>query len=121
MPDRKSLVFTLWLTSLVALLASILLAPVPTSAFITVTSQPDCPHRHCSLCPGPSTSSFSAAMATDVVRQVTALPFEIEEQDRTDILDEPRVAFLVLSFFRKDLDRKVIAPRSILSLYPLRC
>jgi hypothetical protein len=60
-------------------------------------------------------------MATEPVLQGNALPSEDEEQDGADALDEPRVAFLIPSSFRKVPDRQSIAPRSILSLYPLRC
>ena len=60
-------------------------------------------------------------MATDAVLQVDALPSENEEQDRADALDGPRVSFLIPYSFRKVSDRQFIAPRSILSLYPLRC
>jgi hypothetical protein len=36
-------------------------------------------------------------------------------------MEEPRVSFLIPWSFRKVPDRQSIAPRSILSLYPLRC
>ena len=62
-----------------------------------------------------------AAMATETVLRVNALPYENEEQDRANALDEPRVYFLIPCSFRKVPDRQLIAPRSILSLYPLRC
>ncbi|MBV8265463.1 MAG: hypothetical protein JO252_03870 [Planctomycetaceae bacterium] len=121
MPDRKSLVSTLWLTSSLALLASVLVAPIRTSGFITVSSRPDCLRRNVAPPPGQSTTRLSAAMATDAVLQVNALPSENEEQDRADALDEPRVSFLIPCSFREVPDRQLIAPRSILSLYPLRC
>lgn len=121
MPDRKSLVSTLWLTSSLALLASVLVAPIRTSGFITVSSRPDCLRRNVAPPPGQSTTRLSAAMATDVVLQVNALPSENEEQDWADALDEPRVSFLIPCSFREVPDRQLIAPRSILSLYPLRC
>ena len=60
-------------------------------------------------------------MATDAVLQVNALPSEDEEQDRFDALDEPRVSFLIPHSFPKVPDSQLIAPHSILSLYPLRC
>ena len=119
MPDRKSLVFTLCLTSSLALLASVLVAPIRTSGF--VSSRPDSLRRNFILPPGQLTPRLSAAMATDAVLEVNALPSENEEQDRADALDEPRVSFLIPCSFRKVPDRQLIAPRSILSLYPLRC
>ena len=121
MPDRKSLVSTLWLTSALALLASVLVAPIRTSGFITVSSRPDCLRRNFALPPGQPTTRLGAAMATDADQQVNALPSEEEEQDRAEALDEPRVSFLIPCSFRKVPDRQSIAPRSILSLYPLRC
>jgi hypothetical protein len=121
MPDRKSLVFTLWLTSSLALLASVLIVPIRTSGSASVSSQPDCLRRNFALPPGHPTIQISAAITTDAVLEVDALPSESEEQDRADALDEPRVSFLIPCSFRKVPDRQPIAPRSILSLYPLRC
>ncbi len=116
MPDRKSFLSTLWLTSL---LASVLIAPIWTSGF--VSSQPDGLRRNFALPPGQPTTRLAAAMATDALQQVNALRCEDEEQDRADALDEPRVSFLIPCSFRKVPDRQLIAPRSILSLYHLRC
>jgi hypothetical protein len=120
MPDRKSLVSTLWLTSSLALLASVLV-PIRTSGSVCVSCRPDCLPHNFARPPGQPTTRLSAAMATDAVLQVNALPSENEEQDRADPLDEPRVSFLIPCSFRKVSDRQLIAPRSILSLYPLRC
>ena len=75
MPDRKSLVSTLWLTSSLALLASVLVAPIRTSGFVSVSSRPDCLRRNFALAPGQPTTRLSAAMATDAVLQVNALRF----------------------------------------------
>jgi hypothetical protein len=121
MPDRKGLVSTLWLTSSLALLASVLVAPIQTSGFVAVSSRPECLFRNFALPPGHLPAHLSAATATDSVLQMKALPTEDEEQDGADALDEPRVSFLIPSSFRKVFDRQSIAPRSILSLYPLRC
>ena len=121
MPDRKSLVSMLWLMSTLALLASVLVAPIRASESVTVSSQPDYFRRNFALPPGQPTTHLSAAMTTDAVLPVNALPFENEEQERADPLDEPRVSFLIPCSFRKVPDRQLIAPRSILSLYPLRC
>jgi hypothetical protein len=127
MPDRKSLASTLRFTSSLALVAALLAAPIRTSGFVSVSSRPGCLRRNFALPPGQPTTRLSAAMATDAVRQVHALPSEkalrseYEEQDRADPLDEPRVSFLIPCSFGKVLDRQLIAPRSILALYPLRC
>ena len=111
MPDRKSLVSTLWLASSLALLASVLVEPIRTSAFVSVSSRPDCVRRNFALPPGQPTTRVGAAMATDDVLQVNALPSENEEQDGADPLDEPRVSFLIPSSFRKVPDRQLTGPR----------
>jgi hypothetical protein len=121
MPDRKSLVSTLCHASSLALLAWVLVAPIQTSGFVSLSSRPDCLRRNFALPPGQPTTRLSAAMATDAVLEVNALASEDEEQDRAEALDEPRVSFLILCSFRKGPHRQLIAPRSILSLYPLRC
>jgi len=121
MPDRKYLVSTLCLTSSLVLLASVLIAPIRTPGFITVSSRPDYLRRNFAIPPGQPTTRLSAAMATDAVLQLNALLSEDEEQDRADPLDEPRVSFLIPYSFRKVPDRRLIAPGSIPSLYPLRC
>jgi hypothetical protein len=117
MPDRKCFVSTLWLSTGLALLASVLTAPIRTSGFVTVSSRPDCLRRNFALPPGQSMTRLSAAMAIDAVLGVNALPSETEEKDR----DEPRGSFLIPCSFRKVPDRQLVALRSILSLYPLRC
>ncbi|MGP0066756.1 MAG: hypothetical protein ACLQGP_24595 [Isosphaeraceae bacterium] len=121
MPDLKNLVSTLWFTCLLALLASVVVAPRRTSGFVTVSSRPDCLRRDFGLSPGRSTMRLSKAMATDAVLEVDAFASESKEQERAGALDEPRVSFLIPCSFRKLPDRHLIAPRSILSLYPLRC
>jgi hypothetical protein len=103
------------------LLASVLVVPIRTSEFVTVSSQPDCLRRDFGLPPGQSATRFSKAMATDAVLEVDALPSESEEQERADALDEPRVSFLIPCSFRKVPDRQFIDPHSVLTLYPLRC
>ena len=120
MPDRKSLVCTLWLTSSLSLLASVLAAPIQTSGFAAVSSRADCVRCDFAL-PSGQPTTLSAGMATDAVLKVSALPSENEEQDRVDPLDGPRVSFLIPCSFSKVPDRQLIGPRSILSLYPLRC
>jgi hypothetical protein len=121
MPDRKSLVTTLWLTSSLVLLASLLIAPIRTSGFVNISSRLDSLRRNLAPHPGQPTASFGAVKATDTVLEVDALPSENEEQDRADTLEPPRVSFLIPWTFRKLPDRQSIASRSILSLYHLRC
>lgn len=121
MPDRKLLVSTLGLTSSLALLALMLVVPIRSLGFVTVSSRPDCLRSSFTLLPGQSTTHLGVASTTDAVRKMKALPSENEEEDGADALDEPRVSFLSLCSFRKVPHRQLIAPRSILSLYPLRC
>jgi len=117
MPVRKSLVSTLWLISALTVLA----APIRTSGFVNVSSQAESLCRHFDLPPAQPTTRLNAAMATDAVLEVDALPSEDEEQERPDALAEPRVSFLMPCSFHKLPDRRLIAPRSVLSHYPLRC
>jgi hypothetical protein len=121
MPDRKNLVPVLWLTSSLVLLAWVLVAPIRTSGFVAASSRPDSLRRDFVLPPVQPTTCLSAGMAPDAVLDLDALPSEDEEQDRPDALDEPRVSFLMPYSFRKVPDRQLVAPRSILSHYPLRC
>jgi hypothetical protein len=121
MPDRKSLVSALWLISSVALLASVLVTPIRTSKFVAVLSRLDSLRRNFDLPPGQPTARLREATATDTVLQLNALPSENEEEDRSDALDEPRISFLIPCSFRKVPERQLIAPPSVLSLYPLRC
>jgi hypothetical protein len=121
MPDRQSLVFTLWLTTSLALLASVLAAPIWTSGFITVSSRPDCLRRNFALSLGESASRLGPGMATDAVLEMNALAYENEEQDRADAPDDPGVSFLIPFSFPKARDLPLSAPRSIFSLFPLRC
>ena len=121
MRDRKSLVCMFWLTSSLTLLASLLVAPIRTSRFASVSYRPDCLSRTIALIPGELTTRLSAPMATYSLLQVNALRSENEEQDPADPLDEPRVTLRVPCSFCMAPDRQLIAPSSILSLYPLRC
>jgi hypothetical protein len=121
MPEPKRLVSMLWLTPVLALLASVLLEPIGTSVFVNVSSRPDCLRRDFALLPAQSQARLSAATITDDDLSVSAVASENEEQDRADPLDETRISFLIPCSFSKAPDRQSIEPRSILSLYPLRC
>ncbi len=122
MPDRRSLIPTLLVTCALALLASVVVAPIRTSGFVSVSSRVDCLRRNFALPECQPPARLTTGRATDTVLEVNALPAENEEQqDRADALDEPRVTFLLPYSFRKIPDRQLFAPRSILSLYPLRC
>src|SRR5262249_27770347 len=108
-------------TSSLALLALVLVEPIRLSGYVTVSSRPDCLRSDFTLPPGHPTTCLSAAMATDDVQKMKALPSVNEEEERGDALDESRAFFLRLYSFRKVPDRRLSASRSIPSLYPLRC
>jgi hypothetical protein len=121
MPDRKRLLSTLRLAFALALLALVVVASIQLSGLETVSSRPDGRRSDFTLPPGRSTACLDAATATDVDRKMKAFSSENEEEEGADALIEPRVSFLNLCSFRKVPDYQLIAPRSILSLYPLRC
>lgn len=123
MPDRKGLVLTLWLSALLAMLAAAASAPIVPHGPESVAASPESALRNLHLPPSRSTVCLNAAMATDAVVQVSALPTDIEEQEQdwAEALDETRVTFLLPCSFRKVVDRQSIVPRSILSHYPIRC
>ena len=121
MPDRKSLVSMLWFATSLALMASVMAEPVWMSGLVTASSRHDNLNRHFALPSGQPTTCLSAARTTNDVLQVNALPSENEEQDRPDAPDGSRASCLIPCSFRKIPDRPLIAPRSILALYPLRC
>ena len=120
MPDRSNLAATFWLASSLALLASVLVAPTRASVVI-VSSQSDCLRRNCTPSHGRPTPCLRAAVPTDDVPPVNALPAENEEQERADALDEPRVSLPIACSRRQVVDRRLITPRSIPPSYPLRC
>jgi hypothetical protein len=121
MPDRQSLLSALWLTTSLALLASVLATPMRTWGFTTVSSRSDCLRRNFAPPPGEATSRLSPAMVSDAVLERNALLYEEEEQDQADAPDDPRVSFLIPFSFPKARDLPLIAPGSIFSLLPLRC
>ncbi|WZO97743.1 hypothetical protein EP7_004791 [Isosphaeraceae bacterium EP7] len=124
MPDRKRLVFTLWLTSslvLLALLAFALVAPIRTSRSVNLSSRPDCLRRTLALPPGLATICRVAPVEIDDFLKLKAISSEDEEQDWTDVLAKSCDSFLIPWSFRNLPDRQPIARPSILSLYPLRC
>jgi hypothetical protein len=121
MLDRKSLVSTLWLACSLALLASVPVSPIRKSGFLTVPSGLEGSRLSFALPEFQPTAYLDAAMATDAVPEVDALPSEYEEQDRFGALDRFGASFRIPCSFPQITDRQAIAPRSIPSLYPLRC
>lgn len=118
MPDWKHLISTIGLTSLLAL---VLVVPIRSPGSVSDPSRPVCLNNSFAPPPSHSTARLGETSATDAVQKLKALPSENEGEEGADALDEPRVSFLSFRTFRKVPDRRLIAPRSILSLYPLRC
>jgi len=104
-----------------ALLALMLVAPIRSAGFAIVSARPGCLSSDFTLPLGQPTASISAAMATDAVWKMKALPSENDEEEGADALDESRASFLNLSSLRKVPDHQFIIPLSLISLYPLRC
>ena len=121
MPDRKHLVSTLRLTSSLALLALVLVVSVRLSGLVTPSPRPDSLRDDFTLAAGQPTTCLGAAMATDAVPKIKALPSENEEEEGANALVGPRASFPSFCSFRKIHGRQLIVPRSIPSLYPLRC
>ena len=121
MPDSKQSLPILRLTSLLALLVFMLVAPIQLVGLVSASSRPDCLQSDFTLPQGRHTASLSVTTATDAVWKMKALRSESEEEEGADALDESRVSFLKLSSSRKALDRHFITRQSIPSVYPLRC
>ncbi len=82
MPDRKSLACALWLTSLIALLASALFAPIRMSEFVSGSSRFDGLTRNFTLPPDQPTILVSARMATDTRTSRSVKPLFFERSAR---------------------------------------
>ena len=119
MPDRKTPFPMFWPGPVLALLAWVLIAPTwPTGAGPARVS---CAVM--SFCPpaNPQATSLGAAIPIDTLPQVNALPSEGEEQDQVDAPGEARLSFQIPGSFRTVAPLRLIVPRPIPSLYPLRC
>jgi hypothetical protein len=121
MPDRKHLVSTLKLTSSLALLALVLVVSVRLSGLVTPSPHPDSLRNDFTLAAGQPKTCLGAATTTDAVPKIKALPSENEEEEGVNALVGPRDSFPSFCSFRKIPGRRLIVPRSIPSLYPLRC
>ena len=121
MPDRKSLVRTLWLLALLASPAWIVVAPPHESEVVANSPRHD---NYCVRFARPQVqpaARLRAGIGDDDALDVGALAWEDEEQDRVDALGEPRPSFLVAHRFRNVPDRPLIDPPSTRSHYPIRC
>jgi hypothetical protein len=124
MSDRKRFGSTFWLRAsltLLAIAASLLVAPKQTWGGVALTSMPDCLRANFARRTVESTTLSSVYSAPDAVLQLKAIAPEDEEQNGEFALGESRLSFLMPWCFRKVTDRRLIAPSSILSLYHLRC
>jgi len=122
--NRKSFDSTLWLSAsltLLAIVASVLVAPLQTWGVVAVSSLPDCLRGNLAQRTVEPTILSSGLLAPDTVLQVKALASEDEKQRGDSALGESQVSFLMPWCFRKIPNRRLIAPPSILSLYHLRC
>lgn len=121
MSDRKELVSLSRLMPSLVLMALVLAAPVRSTKFVTVSQRAEGLSPNLALVPSQPMARLDAAVDTEFVMRVNALPSESEEQDWADALAEPRFSSPVPNSLPNALDRKPIASRSIPSLYPLRC
>jgi len=124
MSKRKSFDSTLWLRAsltLLAIVASLLVAPIRTWGVVAVSSLPDCLRGNFAQRTVEPTILSSELLAPHTVLQVKALASEDEKQRGESALGESRVSFLMPWCFRKVPNRRLIVPPSVLSHYPLRC
>jgi hypothetical protein len=124
MPDRRSFDSTLWLRALLTLLAivaSVQVAPTQTWGGAAVSSLHDCLQGNFAQRSVEPTILRSVSPAPDDVLQVKALAPEDEKQSWGFAPGESRVSFLMPWCFRTVPDRQLIASPSVLSLYHLRC
>jgi hypothetical protein len=121
MPDGKRRSFTLCLSASLMLLAAVLVAPIRVSGLVAAPSRPDCLRGIFIRPRGRHTSHLDRAKATRTARQPKAVACGNEEEDRTDAHPEAGVSVPLPRSFRRVADRPLIARRSLLSLYPLRC
>lgn len=123
MRDRKSLVPTVWISSTLALLASVLAAPILSAGFSALVVRPTCLRRNfalpCTESPARLALSATAASAPPATELSSAI--EREERDPLDLPRSFRTSFVlerpsgdVSPFHRSD-------PLPACSTYPLRC
>ena len=121
MPGRKSLADTLWLFSLLALLAWVLVAPNRKLGLATALSRPDLRLANFARPRAEPIARLGEGTADDALPGANFLAWEDEEQDRVEVLNEPRASFLITCSFRKVSARRALSPRLFLSTYPIRC
>jgi hypothetical protein len=122
MPSRQGLTSRLWLTTTLVLLVSVVISPLRIPGLAPVSSHLHRFRRNIALTPIQFRITICAPKSTDSAPQVKAILYDNEEEeDRVDALDERRVSHEIPHFFRKVSNRPLIARRSILSRYPLRC
>ena len=120
MLERQSLVFTLWLACLL-LLASTVLVPARAMGPAAASSSPDRLRLNFTPPPHQPPHCLTSAMEGESNPQAVAFSPENEEQDGSEARPEPRVSSLIPCAIQKISNLASIAPRSSLSLYPLRC
>lgn len=126
MAGRESFDSMLWLrTSLtfLAIAASVLVAPIQTWGSVPVSPLPDCPLGDDAQGTAKSISLSGVVLTSDAVLKEHAIASEDKDEDPRgeSALAESRIPFLLCWCFRKAPDRPLIALRSVLTLYHLRC
>ncbi len=124
MSDRKSFESTLWFRAsltVLAIVASVPVAPIQAWGGVAVSSLPDCLRGNFAQRTVEPTILSGVLLAPNAVLQMKALASEDEKQRGESAPGESRVSFLMPSCFRKVPDRRLIALPSVLSLYHLRC
>ena len=121
MPARQRHVSTLLIFGTLTLLATVAVAPVRNSGFVTAPTRSICLQVPVDLAINPLHESINAAAETAAVAQDDSLSLGEEEQDQTEPRDEPGIAWLVPSSLQNMPGRPPTALRSTQSHYPLRC
>lgn len=124
MADRKCFDSAAWapfLLTLLVLAAAVLVAPMPTWGFVTVSTLPDGLHGRFAPSPVQPTIRACAALAGDAATHESALFSKDKEQDGDSVLDDASVSLVLPSCPGLAPDRHLIAPFAILSHFHLRC
>lgn len=125
MPDRKPIDSMAWATILLTLLvlvATVLVAPLPGRGSAAASTLPDRIIERYNPTPiHQPTIRSSSAQAGDAVERESALPSKEKDPDGDSVLDEARVSFEVPSCIRHAPDRDSLASRTIFSHFHRRC
>lgn len=129
MSDRDNLATKLGFTTLLILLAWILIAPIATSVVASTTSRPDRPHHDSDPLLGQPPSRRFLLLDHDAILCADEVPFQtedlegtkVEEREKADSMDECQSSFRIARSFHNNPDRPPVVLTAVISLYPLRC